>query len=133
MERVTAGNRPQRAQAVWTREAAAQVARQEFGMGSLRDTQWHAVDALVNDGRDVFLVAATGSGKSLCYQLPPLLARARHSDRRPFALVLSPLVALMNDQADKLNALPRCKVRGKRGRGGARTPSSPASACRRWR
>jgi ATP-dependent DNA helicase RecQ len=49
-------------------------------------------------GRDVLLVMPTGAGKSLCYQLPALA-------RGGTALVISPLIALMDDQASKLSAI----------------------------
>ena len=50
-------------------------------------------------GKDVLLVMPTGAGKSLCYQLPTI---ARQEGR---ALVISPLIALIEDQASKLKAL----------------------------
>jgi RecQ family ATP-dependent DNA helicase len=52
----------------------------------------------VVDGRDVLLVMPTGAGKSLCYQLPGLVLGGT-------TLVVSPLIALMEDQASKLAAL----------------------------
>ena len=50
------------------------------------------------EGRDLLLVMPTGAGKSLCYQLPAIA-------RGGTALVISPLIALMEDQAAKLCAL----------------------------
>jgi len=65
-----------------------------FGFPSFRSNQ-EAVCKAVIDGRDVLLVMPTGAGKSLCYQLPTLA-------RGGTALVVSPLIALMDDQAAKL-------------------------------
>src|SRR5829696_3038839 len=67
-----------------------------FGFESFRPGQREAVEAAV-DGRDVLVVMPTGSGKSLCYQLPALM-------RDDLTLVVSPLVALMQDQVDALRA-----------------------------
>jgi ATP-dependent DNA helicase RecQ len=55
-------------------------------------------------GRDVLLVMPTGAGKSLCYQLPALARRANPPSGQTAgtALVISPLIALMDDQANKL-------------------------------
>ena len=68
--------------------------RELFGFESFRPGQREAVEAAVG-GRDVLVVMPTGSGKSLCYQLPALL-------RDDLALVVSPLVSLMQDQVDAL-------------------------------
>src|SRR5277367_3994351 len=68
-----------------------------FGFSSFRANQEAACRAAV-DGRDVLLVMPTGAGKSLCYQLPAVA-------RGGTALVVSPLIALMDDQASKLNSL----------------------------
>jgi ATP-dependent DNA helicase RecQ len=65
-----------------------------FGFASFRANQ-EAVCRAATDGRDVLLVMPTGAGKSLCYQLPAIA-------RRGTALVISPLIALMDDQATKL-------------------------------
>ncbi|HEX2128661.1 MAG TPA: RecQ family ATP-dependent DNA helicase [Solirubrobacterales bacterium] len=66
-----------------------------FGHGAFRPGQEQAVEAAV-EGRDVLLVMPTGAGKSVCYQLPALL------DRR-LAIVVSPLVSLMQDQVEGLD------------------------------
>ena len=68
--------------------------RKEFDLREFRPYQ-EAVCRAATEGRDVLLVMPTGAGKSLCYQLPGI-ARARTT------LVVSPLIALMEDQAVKL-------------------------------
>ncbi len=67
-----------------------------FGHPGFRANQ-EAVCRAVTDGRDALLVMPTGAGKSLCYQLPAIA-------RGGTALVVSPLIALMDDQAAKLTA-----------------------------
>src|ERR1035441_2706913 len=67
-----------------------------FGFPTFRANQ-EAVCRAATDGRDVLLVMPTGAGKSLCYQLPAIA-------RGGTALVVSPLIALMDDQAAKLSA-----------------------------
>src|ERR1700709_596094 len=67
-----------------------------FGFPAFRVNQ-EAVCRAATDGRDVLLVMPTGAGKSLCYQLPAIA-------RGGTALVISPLIALMDDQATKLAA-----------------------------
>ena len=62
-----------------------------FGFADFRPGQAEAVDAALAD-RDALVVMPTGSGKSLCYQLPALM-------RDDLTIVVSPLVALMRDQA----------------------------------
>src|SRR3954454_9002310 len=69
---------------------------QHFGFPGFRRGQREAVEAALS-GRDVLVVMPTGSGKSLCYQLPALL-------REDLTIVVSPLVALMQDQVDALRA-----------------------------
>ncbi|MGD0446240.1 MAG: RecQ family ATP-dependent DNA helicase [Edaphobacter sp.] len=68
-----------------------------FGHESFRANQ-EAVCRAATNGRDVLLVMPTGAGKSLCYQLPAIA-------RGGTALVISPLIALMDDQATKLSEL----------------------------
>ncbi len=73
-----------------------------FGHREFRAHQREVCEAAAS-GRDVLLVMPTGAGKSLCYQLPALARRA--SGHNATALVISPLIALMDDQAAKLSAL----------------------------
>ncbi len=68
-----------------------------FGHASFRPHQKEACDASIA-GHDVLLVMPTGAGKSLCYQLPGLA-------RGGTTLVVSPLIALMEDQVTRLQAL----------------------------
>jgi ATP-dependent DNA helicase RecQ len=68
--------------------------RELFGFAGFRPGQRTAVDAALA-GRDVLVVMPTGSGKSLCYQLPALM-------RTDLTLVVSPLVSLMQDQVEAL-------------------------------
>jgi ATP-dependent DNA helicase RecQ len=75
----------------------AQLLRSVFGFSRFRANQ-EAVCRAAIEGRDLLLVMPTGAGKSLCYQLPALA-------RGGTALVISPLIALMDDQAAKLSAL----------------------------
>lgn len=75
----------------------ADLLRSIFGFSSFRANQEEVCRAAVA-GRDLLLVMPTGSGKSLCYQLPALALGGT-------ALVISPLIALMEDQVAKLAAL----------------------------
>jgi ATP-dependent DNA helicase RecQ len=68
--------------------------RELFGFASFRPGQREAVEAAVA-GRDVLVVMPTGSGKSLCYQLPALM-------RADLTVVVSPLVSLMQDQVQAI-------------------------------
>jgi ATP-dependent DNA helicase RecQ len=70
--------------------------QQHFGFGEFRPGQEQACAAAL-ESRDVLVVMPTGSGKSLCYQLPGLL-------RDDLTVVVSPLVALMQDQVEALAA-----------------------------
>lgn len=68
--------------------------RDTFGFSGFRENQ-EAVCRAVAGGRDALLVMPTGAGKSICYQLPALA-------RGGPALVVSPLIALMDDQSGRL-------------------------------
>jgi RecQ family ATP-dependent DNA helicase len=78
-------------------ENLTDLLRTAFGFAGFRANQEAVCEAAVA-GHDLLLVMPTGSGKSLCYQLPALA-------RGGTALVISPLIALMEDQAAKLAAL----------------------------
>jgi ATP-dependent DNA helicase RecQ len=70
------------------------VLREVFGFSEFRPGQERAVDALLA-GRNVLTVMPTGSGKSLCFQVPALVSGG-------LTIVVSPLVALMQDQVASL-------------------------------
>src|SRR5689334_2255868 len=78
-------------------EELREVLRSRFGLEQFRAQQEEAISSLLN-GRDVLVVMPTGGGKSLCYQLPAAILPG-------VALIVSPLIALMKDQADRLNKL----------------------------
>ena len=75
----------------------AEVLSKWWGFDQLRPLQAEAIHAAL-DGRDSLVVMPTGGGKSLCYQLPPLVSESTD-------VVISPLVALMKDQVDALEAI----------------------------
>ena len=77
-------------------EQILQTVRRTWGYSSLRPLQSEAIEAAVQR-RDSLVVLPTGGGKSLCYQVPPLVA-----DRTD--VVVSPLISLMKDQVDGLVA-----------------------------
>ena len=73
-----------------------QVLHECFGFSQLRPGQEAVVEAVMQ-GRDTLAIMPTGGGKSLCYQLPALC-------REGLTVVVSPLIALMKDQVDALQA-----------------------------
>ncbi|CAN5486505.1 ATP-dependent DNA helicase RecQ [soil metagenome] len=70
--------------------------KQTFGYSAFRPLQREIIDASLA-GQDVFALLPTGGGKSLCFQLPAL-------HRKGLTVVVSPLIALMKDQVDQLQA-----------------------------
>lgn len=84
------------AQATQTIEAALVALRNHFGFEDFREGQREVIEAVL-EGRDTVVVMPTGGGKSLCYQLPALMMEGA-------TLVVSPLIALMKDQVDALQA-----------------------------
>jgi DNA topoisomerase-3 len=92
-----------------------ELLRDTFGHAGFRPHQ-EAVCKAARDGEDVLLVMPTGAGKSLCYQLPGLA-------RGGTTLVVSPLIALMEDQVAKLQSLG---LRAERIHSGRSRPDSRA-------
>ncbi|MEZ9706232.1 ATP-dependent DNA helicase RecQ [Vibrio breoganii] len=82
-------------------ESDAQITPQRvledvFGYQEFRDGQQQVVDAALS-GKDSLVIMPTGGGKSMCYQVPMLVASG-------MGLVISPLISLMKDQVDQLKA-----------------------------
>ena len=72
------------------------VLKDVFGHNSFREFQEEGVDAIL-EGRDLMMILPTGGGKSLVYQLPSLI-------KDGVSIVISPLIALMQDQVSSLKA-----------------------------
>ncbi len=107
---------------------ALDLLRRVFGFDAFRGQQ-QAIVEHVAAGHDALVLMPTGGGKSLCYQVPALL-------RAGTGIVVSPLIALMQDQvetlrqlgvrAEYLNSMPGRRSRSNR-------PCSPASStCCTW-
>ena len=82
---------------VFMSDPALKLLHDVFGYEDFRGDQAAIIDALLA-GRDALVLMPTGGGKSLCYQIPALL-------RQGAGLVVSPLIALMQDQVRALHEL----------------------------
>ncbi|KAK0417988.1 hypothetical protein QR680_013314 [Steinernema hermaphroditum] len=75
---------------------ALAILKKYYGYDSFRPTQWEIISQAL-EGRDLIVVMSTGYGKSVCYQIPPLI-------RNSLSIVISPLISLMEDQVANLQA-----------------------------
>ena len=84
-----------------------EILRDVFGFNAFRPAQEAIVERLLA-GHHALVIMPTGGGKSLCYQIPALVLaqinRGSQQNARSLSLVISPLIALMKDQVDALNA-----------------------------
>jgi ATP-dependent DNA helicase RecQ len=80
-----------------SRSAATDVLNRVFGYAAFRGEQRAIIEHVIAGG-DALVLMPTGGGKSLCYQIPALV-------RDGVAVVISPLIALMQDQVDALRTL----------------------------
>jgi ATP-dependent DNA helicase RecQ len=78
-------------------ESAREILNRVFGYDRFRGAQAEIIDHLIGGG-DALVLMPTGGGKSLCYQIPALI-------RPGTAVVVSPLIALMQDQVEALRQL----------------------------
>ena len=113
---VSAGmNRERVGQALVSRQLLRKVARQQFGWPSLRPGQFKPMRAVLRR-RDALVVLPTGAGKSAIYQIPAVLLPGP-------TVVISPLLALQQDQITALNERNDGKIRAVRV-SSAETPKS---------
>ncbi len=79
------------------RNKIGKLLRNIFGVERLRDGQQQVIDSVL-DGKDTLAIMPTGSGKSLCYQIPARMLGGT-------TVVVSPLISLMKDQLEKLESM----------------------------
>src|SRR5271163_3971563 len=80
-----------------TRDTALGILQKVYGYGSFRGAQAEIIEHIIS-GKSAFVLMPTGGGKSLCYQIPALV-------RKGVGIIISPLIALMQDQVDALTQL----------------------------
>ena len=85
-----------------SKEKLEDCLKRYFGYSSFKSGQLNAVQAVLR-GEDVTVYWATGSGKSICYQIPALFSKK-------VVIVVSPLISLMQDQCQRLNGLSNEKL-----------------------
>ncbi len=78
-------------------QQALELLRNTFGYSEFRNNQMEIIEDLIA-GENALVLMPTGGGKSLCYQIPAIL-------RKGTGVIVSPLIALMQDQVDALNQL----------------------------
>ena len=90
------------------RQAAVDALHRYYGFSDFRPGQWDAISAIL-EGRDTIVLMPTGGGKSICFQLPAMMSEG-------CCIIVSPLIALMNDQVSALraNGLPAGAVNSMR-------------------
>ena len=107
------------------KEEALGLLAKFYGYRSFRPGQYEVIEAVAG-GRDAVVLLPTGGGKSLCYQMPALLAH------KGVAIVVSPLIALMQDQTTALvaNGIPAAAIHSNQDEAYNRTVAEAAFAGR---
>ena len=84
-------------------DQALQILNKTFGYRNFREYQQDIIQQLV-DGNDAVVLMPTGGGKSLCYQIPAIV-------RNGTGVIVSPLIALMQDQVSAFDGRGGCYCR----------------------
>lgn len=87
-------------------EPALSILKRYFGHQAFREPQQSVIRRTLQGGHSL-VILPTGGGKSLCFQIPAILFHqaGNHGGRPPLTVVLSPLISLMKDQVDRLQAI----------------------------